>query len=338
MPSNNYLQRSLRGFALAGVGALLASCGGSELVSFVPARVLSFGDQSSVITDNGSKYTINGIVPDSGVPGTINCTINPVWNQVLATSYNVTFPQCPGSVDGVTPTGRILAQVDATAGGARDIDLAGQITRQLATPAADGGGINSNDMVTLLIGVNDVVSIYERFKNAEITSAQAATLAEQAGETIAGQLNRITAAGGKVIIATVPDVSVTPYARAESIDGQAVLALLTARLNARLLVTLDNDGRKIGLIEINPYVVSVVGNPGAYGYVNVKDGACLASAPPPDCTANTLRTDLTTVPADIPLTAFNVLWANALQMSAGAHQQMGNLASSRAHNQPFSTE
>lgn len=333
------IARVRRGLTIGAIGvtcALLASCGGTESINFVPARILSFGDESSVITADGKKYTINGIVPDSGTPGTINCVLNPIWNQVLATSFGRTFAQCPGSVVGATPSSLILAREGATATGTRDIDFPQQITRQLAAPAAEGGGINSDDLVSVLIGVNDVVSIYERFKRGEIGSPQAIALAEQTGETIASQLNRITAPGGKVIIATVPDVSVTPYARAESLEGQAVLGALTARLNARLLVTLDNDGRKIGLIEINPYVASVVGNPGTYGFVNFRDAGCLPTAPLPDCTAATLRTDLTTVPVNTPLTAFNVLWANALQFGASAHQMMGNLASSRAHNQPFS--
>ncbi|MEO8123487.1 MAG: hypothetical protein ABI633_05510 [Burkholderiales bacterium] len=327
-------RRVARGLTLAAIAALLASCGGTDVVNFVPARVLSFGDESSVITADGKKYTVNGIVPDSGTPGTIACVFNPIWNQVLATSYGLTFPQCPDSVEGSTPTSRILARAGATATGTSDIDFAQQITRQLATPAADGGGINSNDLASVLIGVNDVVSIYERFKNGEITSPEATALAEQAGETIASQLNRITDAGGKVIIETVPDVSVTPYALGEGLDGRAVLATLTARLNARLLVTLDNDGRKIGLIEINPYVLSVVTNPLAYGYLNVSDGACLPTYPLPNCTSATLKTDTDGSSA----TAYTWLWADALQLSAGGHLQMGNLASSRAHNQPFSTE
>ena len=45
------------------------------------------------------------------------------------------------------------------------------------------------------------------------------------------------------------------------------LTQLTARVNAKLLVTVENNGRKIGLIELNPYVASVVFNPLAYGYV-----------------------------------------------------------------------
>lgn len=337
MTLENTSRNMARGLTLAMITALLASCGGTDVVTFVPARVLSFGDESSVITADGKKYTINGTVPGSGTPGTITCVLNPIWNQVLATSYGLTFPQCPDSVAGATPTSRILAREGATAGGDRAIDFPQQITDQLDR-TKEGGGINSNDLASVLIGVNDVVSIYERFKNGEITSPQAVALAEQAGETIASQLNRITGAGGKVIIETVPDVSVMPYAIGESVDGRAVLAALTARLNARLLVTLDNDGRKIGLIEINPYLLSVVGNAPAYGYVNVTGGACLPSAQPPDCTANTLRTDLITIPADTTLNAFNVLWASPLQLSAGGHQQMGNLASSRAHNQPFSTQ
>lgn len=102
--------RVARGLALATIGALLASCGGSEDVDFVPARVLSFGDESSIINADGSKYTVNGIVPGSGTPGTLDCTLNPIWNQVLATSYGLTFPQCPGSVPASTPSSRILAQ------------------------------------------------------------------------------------------------------------------------------------------------------------------------------------------------------------------------------------
>ncbi|MBE2243983.1 MAG: hypothetical protein IAE86_14600 [Burkholderiaceae bacterium] len=325
-------RRIANGLTLVVAAGLLASCGGSEDVNFVPARVLSFGDESSVITADGKKYTVNAIVPESGTPGTVDCVFNPIWNQVLATSYSLTFAQCPDSVEGSTPTSLILAREGATATGTRDIDFPQQITRQLAADPADGGGINSNDLVTVLVGVNDVVSIYERYKSGEISSAEATSLAEQTGETIASQLNRITAAGGKVIIETVPDVSVTPYALAEDAEGRALLGTLTSRLNARLLVTMDNDGRKIGLIEINPYLFAVIGNPAGYGLANVTDGACLPAYPLPNCTSATLEKNQDGSDA----TATTWLWANALQPNAGAHQQMGNLAASRAHNQPFS--
>lgn len=329
----------LRAFASVMLAATLAACGGTELVKFNPARILAFGDQSSIITADGKKYTINAVLADSGVPGTVNCVVNPIWNQILATSYGLTFPECPGSVTGATPTSRILAQVDATAGGDRAIDLTQQITRQLALPVADGGGIASTDLTTVFIGVNDVVTIFERFKKGELSSAEAVSLAEQAGVTIATQIARITAAGGKVIVSTVPNVCPTPYGvanRTQAVcNDNEFLTQLTARINAKLLVTIENNGRKIGLIELNPYLASVITNPSAYGYVNVTGGACLDSVPLPDCTVHTLKTDLITVPVGATLTAFNVLWADALQLSAGGHAQLGSLATSRSHNQPF---
>jgi phospholipase/lecithinase/hemolysin len=321
----------LRAAGATALAALLASCGGESdgLVAFVPARILVFGDQSSVITADARKHTINAVNTDGS--GAVNCSKNPIWTQVLATFYGKGFPECPLASETTAPSSRILAQDLATAGGDREIDLAGQVTRQLERPAADGGGIGPNDMVSVLIGVNDVVAAYELWEAGEISEAQAVALAEQAGVAIASQVNRIAAAGGKVIISTVPDVSVTPYGRSKGITGVARLSYLTARVNGKVLVTIENNGRKIGLIELNQSLISVVGAPTAYGYVNVQDAACV----PPDplnCTTSTLKTN----PIDgTSAGAYTWLWASALQLSPGGHLQLGNLATSRARNQPF---
>lgn len=320
----------LRSGAVLALAALLSSCGGESLVAFVPSRILSFGDQSSVITTEavparGRKYTINAVNED----GTINCTANPIWNQVLATAYGRGFPQCPSSLEASAPVSRILAKPGATAGGSGPDDLTEQITRQLALPAADGGGIGDGDLVSVLIGVNDVVAAYERFE-AGASAAEATAQAEAAGTAIALQVNRIAALGGKVIMATVPDVSLTPFGRSKGAEGMILLSALTARVNAKLLVNLNNNGRQIGLIELNPYLLNVVAYPSAYGYDNAVDAACI----PPDvlnCTTLTLRKGIDGVDAG----PFSWLWADALQLSPGGHQQLGNLAASRAQNQPF---
>ena len=322
---------ALRAAGAIALAAMLASCGGGTsngLVAFVPARILAFGDQSSVITVDARKYTINALNADGS--GAVDCTKNPIWMQVLATSYGKGFPQCPLASEGAAPASRILAKAGATGGGAGELDLARQITRQMELPVADGGGIGSNDMVTVLVGVNDIVAAYDSWERGEISEAQTVTIAEQAGVSIATQVNRIADAGGKVIISTVPDVSVTPYGRSKGAAGMARLSYLTARVNGKLLVTIDNDGRKIGLIELNPYLISVVGNPAAYLYVNVKDAACLPSDVL-NCTTATLQTN----PDGTSAGSYNWLWASELQLSPGGHAQLGNLASSRAHNQPF---
>ena len=316
---------ALRALCIGVFSALLASCGGEELVPFSPARLIVFGDEASVLVAgttpaDGRKYTIN-FADDT--TGAVDCGRNPIWIQVLATEYNINFPQCPLPAEAVT-VGQIRAIAGAKAGGAGDIDLTAQISRQLALPAADGGGINTTDLVSVYIGVNDIVAAYERYRSGA-SFDEAIAEVEAAGETLAGQINRIADAGGKVIVSTVPDVGVTPYAVGLSVDDAARLTFLTGRLNARLLVTINNDGRKIGLIELNPYLITVVANPLAYGYLDVRSAACLP-LDPLVCTNKTLQPDAT---------SYNWLWATALQFSPAGHAQLGSLAASRAKNQPF---
>jgi hypothetical protein len=95
----------LRVAALRAAGAvltavLLASCGGGQQVQkYVPSRIISFGDETSVILDtlgdhNGSKYTVNAIKDPTTTGGVtvLDCIANPIWNQYLGQSYGIVFP------------------------------------------------------------------------------------------------------------------------------------------------------------------------------------------------------------------------------------------------------
>jgi outer membrane lipase/esterase len=322
----------LRAAGVLAVAATLASCGGESLVPFNPSRILVFGDQASVVTlepvpAEGKKYTINALNAD----GTFNCSANLIWVQVLALNYGKGFPECPYANESGAPASRILAQAGATAAGVLDIDLAQQITRQLDKPAAEGGGIGSADLVTVFVGVNDVVELYKLFE-AGISADEVSARAETAGVAIATQIARIADAGGKVIVATVPDVGLTPFGRSKDVAGRALLSALTLRVNNQFLLTLqnsgNNNGRKIGLIEINPYLINVVAYPLSYGYAldGVRDSACLDLPLPPDCTTQTLKAGAT---------ASTWLWANETQLTPKGHLQLGSLATTRARNQPF---
>lgn len=330
---------ALRALSLAVIAPLLASCGGQSLVAFNPARIIVFGDEASVIVagstpSDGRKYTINAFDTTNNV---VNCGSNAIWIQVLALGYNISFPQCQLPADSRV-VGQIRALAGAQAGGTGDIDLTAQVTRQLALAPVDGGGITNTDLVTVYAGVNDIIAAFERYKAGASSDAVVADV-EAAGETLANQVNRIAAAGGRVIVSTVPDVGVTPYAVSRTVDDAAQLTFLTGRFNARMLVTINNNGRLIGLIELNPYLISVVANPLPYGIANATQAGCL----PTDalkCTSqyDSLNPELvldatSTVPASDP--SYLWLWATDLQLSPKGHAQLGNLALSRASNQPF---
>jgi hypothetical protein len=324
---------ALRALCVATLAALLVSCGGEELVPFNPERLLVFGDEASVIvkgsTDTGGrKYTINYAVPDA-TPLAVDCRQSPIWIQVLASLYTISFDECP--LPGTdAEAGLIRALAGAQAGGSRDIDLTAQITRQLELPIAQGGGIQSTDLVAVFAGVNDIVAAFERFKAGGSYDAAIAEV-EAAGETLGAQVNRIAAAGGKVILTDIPDVSLTPYGQAQSPDDQTRLHDLTVDFVQRLQVSFTNNGRMIGYVQINPYLNAVVNNASGYGFANVTEAACV----PPDplnCTSNTLQPKDGDVPA---ATADTWLWAASLQIGPRGHDQLGNLAASRAQSQPF---
>lgn len=330
---------ALRAWSLALVAPLLASCGGESLVPFNPARLIVFGDEASVITagatpTQGRKYTINAFDATNNV---VNCGSNPIWIQVLALGYNISFPECQLPADAFV-VGQIRAIAGAKAGGSGDIDLTAQVTRQLDLAVVDGGGITNTDLVTVYAGVNDIVAAFERYKAGASADAAVADV-EAAGETLAAQVNRIAAAGGRVIVSTVPDVGVTPYAVSRTLEDAELLTTLTGRFNARLLVTINNNGRLIGLIELNPYLISVVANYLAYGILNVTEAGCLP-ADALNCTSefSSLNPQLvldakSTDPVSDP--SYLWLWATATQLSPKGHAQLGNLALSRAVNQPF---
>jgi len=166
----------LTGAALA---VLLVSCGGGQQVSkFVPQRILSFGDENSMIVDsgdhNGSKYTVNAL--STADPSKLDCATNPIWNQYLASGYLLLFPQCNAS--SLLATSQILATADATSG-----DVKSQIDQFLASDSFSG-----TDLVTILAGDNDVLAQYALIKVGTSTEADAIAVLGQAGSALADQV------------------------------------------------------------------------------------------------------------------------------------------------------
>jgi phospholipase/lecithinase/hemolysin len=303
--------------------AALASCGGGgEVVEFKPTRILAFGDELSVITANGRKYTVNayGTKTENGTtvddPTKIDCTRNPLWIQTVAATFGLAFDRCLGTA--TTASGQILAQ---------PTHKVEHLPAQIA--AVQGAALNDLDLALVLVGMNDIKELYDQFPNVARD-----TLIDQArarGAALGNQVNALARSGPAVVVLTVPDLSLSPLARqADTAAGNTtrstLLKDLVSAFNNRMSVTLINDGRLIGLVYADVETQNQAKFPSSFGLTNVTDPACLATAPLPDCTPGTLVTNAT---------AAGYMWADNLRPGPTVQSRLGTLAASRAANNPF---
>lgn len=304
--------------AASTMAALLAGCGGGgeQVESFRPARVIAFGDEFSVINADQTKYSVNAV--SSGTSNTVDCTANPLWIQVVGNAYGFVFPQC-------NPNAFETSSHDWAVYGATVADLSAQIDQQLNTD-----GFADKDLVTVLIGANDVVAQFRLYPTIGEDQLTANVIA--AGTALAQQVNRLAGYGAKVLLATIPDVGRTPFAgdrSAGSTDSNpALLSRLSTRFNDALLSNIVNDGHKIGLIQLDEYLQAADtatrnGFNGA-AYSNTTLVACAVALP--RCTTNTLVPDAANA---------NWLWADDRHFGARGQSALGSLALTRAQDNPF---
>lgn len=290
----------------------LASCGGgtSQVEAFVPLRLITFGDEMSAFTPEGRNFAVNGLAADASTP---DCNALPIWTQVVAAAYSFGFPECP------VGTGEQKARSQAKAG-AKAADLKAQVQAQKAA-----GGFADKDLVTVMIGTHDVLDLYQQSLAASAPSKDALlAAARDRGIEVAQQVNALVDLGAKVIVATIPDVGLSPWGLAQGATGQALLTELTAALNGRIRVNILNDGRYVGLVLGDELSQTAARVPAAYSLTNATTAVCKVA--PPACTSATLVEGAT---------ADGWLWASTAWLSTGGHRQLGALARARAQLNPF---
>jgi outer membrane lipase/esterase len=323
----NWIQRhraSLRLAATVLCGAL-ASCGGgsSQIEPFQPRQVILLGDDTVGLVADGRRYGMNGL----DASNVFDCRLLPLWSQSLTATFGIVMDRCttgttqpPQAVTRATPL--------AKAG-----DLEAQITAQIASQA-----LTSKDLFVLMIGLHDVIELYENFAGPKTcnpnarpetrTDLQRALAAR--GTQVADQINRLIAADARIIVSTLPDLGLTPYARSRELANPgdaALLSCMTATFNARVRVDPVQDGRFWGLVLADDLVQAMTNNPSGYGLSNATDAACTANpADPSACTSATLVSGAT---------ANSHLWADDRRLGPVAQLRLAELAISRARNNPF---
>ncbi len=266
---------------LVAVAALLTACGGGteQVESFVPARLLVLGDDTSVIVDNGAadgfKYSIN----DRRGSSAGKCLLQPTFTQSVAAYYGMVFAECNPTA--ATPKAFIHAQVGA---------LAGSATNGLQAQVAAITGLGNTDMVTVMIGTNDMISAYEQVRDGGLSEAQALAAVEAAGRNAASAISGILATGARALVFTAPDLSLSPYAKAQELVRPGAKALLQrlasgsdgiGGFNGALRINITPvDGRLWGLILIDDTVSVMAEFPQSYlsSPANAVDAACSSAS------------------------------------------------------------
>ncbi|MDE2368967.1 MAG: esterase [Burkholderiales bacterium] len=307
----------LRLCGLCGLG-LIASCGGgtSQVSTFVPARLIVFGDDTSSIGPTGLKRNVNGL----NATGGFDCSLEPIWVQTIASNYGFAFAQC--NPQAATPLAIMLAQP-----GARVADVAAQVDAQI-----NNGGFLPRDLATIQGGQNDLWALYAQYPGRSLESLQAEAAAD--GAALAQIVNRLVSFGVRVVVADLPPLGMTPYALQQEAlinpngivetDPVGLMNALTQSFNNQLGVKMVLDGRYVGLVQASLRFQAIGVRPSGFGFADIVDPVC--TQPIPLCTTNTLVAGAT---------SGSYLWADNYNMSTGGHNQLSSLALARIRGNPF---
>jgi hypothetical protein len=293
---------------------LIAACGGStsQVDPFVPGRLIVFGDDSSALTQAGLKYGVNALNANGG----LDCASQPLWVQSLAAIYGFEFTEC-------NPTSAEPKAFMRAFAGARVADVVAQVEAQVAA-----GGFRDKDLATVLAGANDVFDLYAQYPGRSVDSLQAEARAR--GEALAGVVNRLVGLGVKVVVSDLPDLGLSPYARAEKAldpfgpDRAAIISGLAQAFSEQLGVKVILDGRFVGLVQAQLRFQAIGVSPGSFSLSNITDPVCTVALP--NCTTATLLSGAD--PAQY-------LWADNTRLSTGGQTQLATLAIDRARRNPF---
>ena len=109
---------------------------------------------------------------------------------------------------------------------------------------------------------------------------------------------------------------------------------MSAQFNTKLVRYVINDGHVIGLVSGEEMSQVIRTNPPAYGFNNITDAACINSvfgAGVVGCDA----VDAQLVDGAKTTKGANYFWSGDRNMSPAAHARLGQIADSRARNNPF---
>ncbi|WP_449468465.1 autotransporter outer membrane beta-barrel domain-containing protein [Stenotrophomonas humi] len=270
------------------------------------SKTVFFGDS---LTDTGYfRPLLMKQDPNAAIVGRFTTNPGWVWADYLADHYGTNSQ----------PNGNGQTGDNYAVGGARvGVDAVGQLglTPSLKTQAAgylaaNGGKADANALYTVWGGPNDLFA------------AQAAPAQAQAiiGAAVTDQITLVgglKAAGAEyVLVPNLPDIGLTPMARAGGEQGMAQGTAIAKLYNDALYGGLKQAGIEFIPLDTFTILQEIVATPGAYGFTNVSGMACTSAS---SLTCN----PLTLVEPNANNT---YVFADGVHPTTAAHQILGEYA------------
>ena len=242
-------------------------------------QTVFFGDS---LTDSGfyRPFLIQQVGPSGALVGKFTTNPGQVWAEYLADYYGTSGAPAWGlTTTGVVPGtgtnyaaggGRVTLQPGYPASPPTSFapSMAMQINAYLA---GNGGKADPNALFTVWGGANDL------FFHLGGATTQAQFLGT-AGEQV-GLVSTLQAAGAQyVMVATMPDVGLTPFGLSQGAAGSAGISALSAGYNQALFGGLAQANLRVIPLNTFSLIHEITASPALYGYSNVTMPACGATS------------------------------------------------------------
>lgn len=279
-------------------------------------QTIFFGDS---LTDGGyfRPVLIQLVGPNGALIGQFTNNPNYVWSQYLADFYGSNAQSAWTGNNTASPTlaggnnwavGGARVGTDAVGGLGYTPSLASQYARYLSS----GNTVDPGALYTIWGGANDLFAV-------QANPSQAQAIIGGAVTAQIGLVGALTQAGAQyILVPTLPDLGLTPDARAGGALGMAQGTALASTYNNALFSGLASNNLRVIPLDTFHFLQEVVANPGVYGITNVTDRACVTQ-PPPAGSSSLFCSPLSTVSG-------TYLFADGVHPSGAAHKALADFA------------
>lgn len=256
---NDWVRAAIFAFAIA----MLSACGGhgddSGDSGGTPTTPPAGGVHLQVVSFGDSLSDVGTYAPLASPVGGGRFTTNPgqVWSQNVAQYYGDTLTAAYtidfthklsaqsgfGYAEGGATVATPADQSDFLTAVIGNIEM--PVTQQLSSYLASHGSFNSNQLVLVWAGANDVLRAGQLPAAAPTVQTAATTLAQIVGQIVQGGATH-------VVVVNLPNVGLSPEGLASS-DGGANLTQLSQLFNDTLNSALQTNGVQSKVIRVDAY-------------------------------------------------------------------------------------